>query len=145
MSSSVPNQTKLSVLTYVSSNNSAHRSSPSVNAQPDKDASNEPLFAGMNFRVSELTGAVLHAQLAKLDPLLRRLQARRAVMAKAFGGFARCRVSPHNDPDNAAAYRANAEAGKHRLALRLQRADLQGVGEVRTFLVAVLFAGATSA
>ena len=45
MSSSVPNQTKLSVLTYVSSNNSAHRSSPSVNAQPDKDASNEPLFA----------------------------------------------------------------------------------------------------
>ena len=39
----------------------------------------------------------------------------------------------------------NAEAGEHRLALRLQRADLQGVGEVCTFLVAVLFAGATRA
>src|SRR6185312_12503710 len=35
---------------------------------------NEPVFAGVNLRVSELTGAVLHAQLPKLDPLLERLR-----------------------------------------------------------------------
>src|SRR5262245_25296091 len=43
---------------------------------------NQPAFAGVNFKVSELTGAVLHAQLPRLDPLLRRLRKRRAVMAK---------------------------------------------------------------
>lgn len=66
------------------------------------ERSNEPLFAGMNFRVSELTGAVLHAQLTRLTPLVRRLQARRAVTAKAFEGLKSCRVSPHHDPDSAA-------------------------------------------
>lgn len=66
------------------------------------DRSNEPLFAGMNFRVSELTGAVLHAQLARLAPMIRRLKARRAVMAAAFEGLQHCRVSPHHDPRNAA-------------------------------------------
>lgn len=63
--------------------------------------SNEPVFAGVNMRVSELTGAVLHAQISKLDPLLKRLRSRHAILASALSKTARLRVSPHNDPDNA--------------------------------------------
>lgn len=62
---------------------------------------NEPVFAGMNFRVSELTGAVLYAQLPKLDPLLKRLRRRHQVMAGTLAKSTRFRISPHNDPDNA--------------------------------------------
>jgi dTDP-4-amino-4,6-dideoxygalactose transaminase len=63
--------------------------------------SNEPVFAGVNMRVSELTGAVLHAQVSKLDPLLKRLRKRHAILSKALSKTTRLRVSPHNDPDNA--------------------------------------------
>lgn len=63
----------------------------------------EPLFAGLNFRVSELTGAVLWAQLSKLDPFLRRLRARHPMVARTFADLPHCRLSPHNDPDNAVA------------------------------------------
>lgn len=63
--------------------------------------SNEPVFAGVNMRVSELTGAVLHAQISKLDPLLKRLRSRHAILANALSKTTRLRVSPHNDPDNA--------------------------------------------
>jgi dTDP-4-amino-4,6-dideoxygalactose transaminase len=65
------------------------------------ERSNEPLFAGMNFRVSELTGAVLHAQLGKLPPLIKRLRARHPVIAETFANLPHCRLSPHNDPENA--------------------------------------------
>lgn len=63
--------------------------------------SNEPVFAGVNMRVSELTGAVLHAQISKLDPLLKRLRSRHAILANALSNTTRLHVSPHNDPDNA--------------------------------------------
>jgi dTDP-4-amino-4,6-dideoxygalactose transaminase len=62
---------------------------------------NEPVFAGQNFRVSELTGAVLYAQLPRLDPLLRRLRTRHTAMTKYFATSKKLRISPHNDPDNA--------------------------------------------
>ncbi|KAA9009420.1 DegT/DnrJ/EryC1/StrS family aminotransferase [Histidinibacterium aquaticum] len=65
------------------------------------EASTEPYFSHSNMRVSELTGAVLYAQLKKLDPLLRRLKRRHAMMAEAFEGASGCRLSPHNDPENA--------------------------------------------
>jgi dTDP-4-amino-4,6-dideoxygalactose transaminase len=65
------------------------------------ERANEPLFAGMNFRVSELTGAVLHAQLSKLEPLIKRLRARYPIIAKTFANLPHCRLSPHNDPENA--------------------------------------------
>jgi len=63
--------------------------------------SNEPVFAGMNFRVSELTGAVLHAQLGKLDPMLRRMRSRHKMMFKTLSKTSKLRISPHNDLDNA--------------------------------------------
>ena len=62
---------------------------------------NEPVFAGLNFRVSELTGAVLYAQLSRLDPYLRRLRARRKVFADALAKSRSLRISTHNDPDSA--------------------------------------------
>ena len=52
-------------------------------------------------RVSELTGAVLHAQLPKLDPLLRRLRKRHTMMTKYLSRTTKLRISPHNDPANA--------------------------------------------
>jgi dTDP-4-amino-4,6-dideoxygalactose transaminase len=63
--------------------------------------SNEAVFAGVNLRVSELTGAVLYAQLPKLDPLLRRLRKRHTMMTKHLSRISKLRISPHNDPDNA--------------------------------------------
>jgi dTDP-4-amino-4,6-dideoxygalactose transaminase len=62
---------------------------------------NQLLVAGGHFKVSELTGAVLHAQLPRLDPLLRRLRKRRTAMAKYLSKSRRMRISPHNDPSDA--------------------------------------------
>jgi dTDP-4-amino-4,6-dideoxygalactose transaminase len=62
---------------------------------------NEPIFAGVNFRVSELTGAVLLAQLSRLDPLLHRLRKRREVMVEYLSKSKRMRISPHHDATNA--------------------------------------------
>ena len=65
------------------------------------EQTDEPLFAGMNCRVSELTGAVLYAQLAKLEPLMKRLRKRHTLISEVFDGLEHCHTSPHNDPDNA--------------------------------------------
>ena len=67
------------------------------------ERSNEPIFPGMNFRVSELTGAVLYAQLSRLDPLLKRMRVRHPLISDAFKDLNHCHVSPHNDPENAVA------------------------------------------
>jgi dTDP-4-amino-4,6-dideoxygalactose transaminase len=62
---------------------------------------NEPIFAGFNFRVSELTGAVLLAQLSRLSPLLHRLGRRREIMAECLSKSRKMSISPHHDPTNA--------------------------------------------
>jgi dTDP-4-amino-4,6-dideoxygalactose transaminase len=62
---------------------------------------NEPIFAGVNFRVSELTGAVLLAQLSRLDPLLHRLRKRREMMVKYLSKSGKMTISPHHDAENA--------------------------------------------
>jgi len=64
--------------------------------------SNEPLFAAMNFRVSDITGAILVAQLSRLDSLMARLRKRRSLFAEAFADLKDCHVSPHNDLYSAA-------------------------------------------
>lgn len=94
------------------------------------DRSNEPLFAAMNFRVSEVTGALLHTQLAKLDPLMARLRARRTLFAEALSGIPGCSLSPHRDPESAAGLTvlfddegAAARFGKSRGAQRLIETD----------------------
>jgi dTDP-4-amino-4,6-dideoxygalactose transaminase len=67
-----------------------------------EDEANEPVFAGVNMRVSELTGAVLYAQLSGLDGLIRRLQKRRKIVAKYLSSSDKLEISPHNDLDSAA-------------------------------------------
>ncbi|MEM8730581.1 MAG: aminotransferase class I/II-fold pyridoxal phosphate-dependent enzyme [Pseudomonadota bacterium] len=65
------------------------------------EATDEPVFSAMNLRVSELAGAMLCAQLPRLDPLMTRLRRRHSVVRAAFDGARGCQVSPHNDPDSA--------------------------------------------
>lgn len=57
-------------------------------------------FVGCNLRVSELTGAVLHAQLGKLDNHLQRLRRIRKRYLKS-SKFADIQPSPHHDVKNA--------------------------------------------
>jgi len=58
-----------------------------------------PFFAGTNFRVSEITGAMMCEQLKRLDGILRRLRARRAAMREALAKPAAFRLSPCNDDE----------------------------------------------
>ncbi|MGU3496064.1 DegT/DnrJ/EryC1/StrS family aminotransferase [Xanthobacteraceae bacterium A53D] len=64
--------------------------------------SNEPYFAGVNMRVSEVTGAILYAQLPRLDPWIRRMKKRRKIMRDVLSRASAFRVSPHNDPEDGA-------------------------------------------
>jgi dTDP-4-amino-4,6-dideoxygalactose transaminase len=66
-----------------------------------EDENNEPVFCGLNFRVSELTGAVLCAQLPRLDGLMARLRKRREVLTRYLSRSRKLRISPHNDIENA--------------------------------------------
>jgi dTDP-4-amino-4,6-dideoxygalactose transaminase len=58
-------------------------------------------FVGCNMRVSELTGAVLLAQLSRLDGLIERRMHRRCKLIRKYSTLRGGRVSPHNDPDSA--------------------------------------------
>jgi hypothetical protein len=56
---------------------------------------NEAAFAGTEYRVSEITGALLNVQLDRLDGLLADLRERKAAVASALAGKAR--FIPSND------------------------------------------------
>ena len=62
-----------------------------------------PFFAGQNYRATEIMGAMLGVQLGRLDGILRGLRERRAVLAEILSKSKRFKLSPHNDPANAAA------------------------------------------
>jgi dTDP-4-amino-4,6-dideoxygalactose transaminase len=90
------------------------------------EEADEPVFAGVNFRVSELTSAVLHAQLQRLDGLLVRMRRRRRIVESALQECRHLRLTPHNDDANAVglavtfddperAARFAAERGVHHL------------------------------
>jgi dTDP-4-amino-4,6-dideoxygalactose transaminase len=66
-----------------------------------EDEGNEPVFYGVNLRVSELTGAVLYAQLPRLDGLMARLRRRRDVLTRYLSRSGKLHISPHNDVENA--------------------------------------------
>lgn len=61
----------------------------------------EPVFIGHNFRANEIQGAMLNAQLSKLQPMLHRMKVRRRILADAISAAGNVRVAPHNDPNNA--------------------------------------------
>jgi len=56
-----------------------------------------PFFAGSNFRISEIQGAILGVQLKRLDGILARLRARQAAMLAELAKSTRFRVSPRNE------------------------------------------------
>jgi dTDP-4-amino-4,6-dideoxygalactose transaminase len=84
---------------------------------------NVPFFAGVNFRVSEIQGAMMGEQLKRLDGFIDGLRKRRALVAEIVSKSARYRVSPHHDPANALALTllfetvdaAKAFAAQHKL------------------------------
>jgi dTDP-4-amino-4,6-dideoxygalactose transaminase len=64
-------------------------------------APEEPLFVGMNLKMSELTSSVLLPQLRRLDAELHRVAAHRRVATAELARAETLRISPHHDPDNA--------------------------------------------
>ena len=60
-----------------------------------------PFFAGVNFRVSEIQGAIMGEQLKRLDRFIDGLRKRRALVAEILAESSRFRISPHHDPANA--------------------------------------------
>jgi dTDP-4-amino-4,6-dideoxygalactose transaminase len=69
--------------------------------RPRVSESSEPIFSGVNFRVSELTGAVLYAQRTRLDSVLKGLRKRREVLVRQLEKSNRFRICPHHDPQSA--------------------------------------------
>jgi dTDP-4-amino-4,6-dideoxygalactose transaminase len=53
-----------------------------------------PFFAGSNFRISEIQGAILFQQLKRLDGILARLRARRLAMQETLGESKLFRIAP---------------------------------------------------
>jgi dTDP-4-amino-4,6-dideoxygalactose transaminase len=58
----------------------------------------EPLIVGMNFRMPELSAAILLPQLERLDRQMSRRMARRQALVEDLGGRSSFTISPHHDP-----------------------------------------------
>jgi dTDP-4-amino-4,6-dideoxygalactose transaminase len=70
----------------------------------NRASSDEPIFVGVNYRMPELSAAILRPQLARLDAQIERRRQRRELLVEglknsSLSGFT---VSPHNDEPNAA-------------------------------------------
>ena len=65
----------------------------------------EPIFAGVNFRMPELMAAILRPQLRRLDAQLRRRSELREILLEALdAGSYQYHVCPHHDPDHAVGF-----------------------------------------
>ena len=61
------------------------------------DQVSTPFFAGSNFRVSEIQGAIMGVQLKRLDGILKKLRARKAAMRDVLVKAKAFRLNPNND------------------------------------------------
>ena len=61
----------------------------------------EPFFPGVNYRVSEIQGAIIGEQFKQLDGILAKLQERRKIMVDIFAETDKFKVVEHNDEANA--------------------------------------------
>lgn len=66
------------------------------------DNANEPPMLGINFKASQIQGAMLNVQLKRLDPMIARMRERYDVMSEILAKNKRLRIGPHNDIGNAA-------------------------------------------
>jgi dTDP-4-amino-4,6-dideoxygalactose transaminase len=57
-----------------------------------------PFFAGSNFRMNEILGAILRVQLGRLDGILEALRREKAVMVEELADEEAFDLSPRNDP-----------------------------------------------
>jgi len=85
------------------------------------DRLNEPEFVGMNFKVSEIDGAMLQVQLRKVIPMLQKMQKRRAMLAEILSQSQDFRVTPHNDPASAVSLTILADTKEQAVALTARR------------------------
>ncbi len=85
--------------------------------------SDEPLFAGYNLRMSELTSSVLRPQLARLDRMMATRRKRRQQVLGALEGSTSVSPVPHHDHDAAVGVAVRCESPEQALALQ----DLRGV------------------
>lgn len=63
----------------------------------------EPFFPGVNYRVSEIQGAILGEQLKKLPKILKKIQERRKILAGVFALCDKFKIIRNNDESSAAA------------------------------------------
>jgi dTDP-4-amino-4,6-dideoxygalactose transaminase len=63
----------------------------------------EPFFPGVNYRVSEIQGAILGEQLKRLDKILKNLKTKRDIMLEIFSKTDKFKVIPFNDEKSAIA------------------------------------------
>jgi dTDP-4-amino-4,6-dideoxygalactose transaminase len=71
-------------------------------ARDGYEAGNNPAFLASHSRVTEVQGAMLGVQLSRLAGSVARLKRNRKVIAEVLNEAGGLRISPHNDPDNAA-------------------------------------------
>jgi dTDP-4-amino-4,6-dideoxygalactose transaminase len=63
----------------------------------------EPFFPGVNYRASEIQGAILGEQFKRLSGVIAKLRERRKVMAEVFAGCDKFKIVKNNDESSAAA------------------------------------------
>jgi dTDP-4-amino-4,6-dideoxygalactose transaminase len=88
-----------------------------------ESVSDEPLFAGYNLRMSELTSSVLRPQLARLDRLMATRRRRTLYVLDVLERHPGVVPVPHHDPDNAVGVAIRCSSAAH--AKRLQ--EVRGV------------------
>jgi len=71
-------------------------------AREGYEAGNEPAFLASHSRVTEVQGAMLDIQLSRLSASISHLKTNRKVVADVLCKSGGLRISPHNDPENAA-------------------------------------------
>lgn len=60
-----------------------------------------PLFAGQDYRASEIQGAILFEQLKRLDPGMAEWRKKVSYATKLIEGTGKYRIAPHHDPETA--------------------------------------------
>ncbi len=65
----------------------------------DESPAGKEIFAGLNFRITEIQSAILNVQMGRLDGILRRLRQRRRAIIKVLQQSDAFRLAPSNDTD----------------------------------------------
>ena len=78
----------------------------------------EPFFPGVNYRVSEIQGAIMGEQLKRLDKILKTLKEKREIIVEFFSKTDKFKVVKHNDENNAIGLAIIFETEKDALAFK---------------------------